>query len=186
MAWLPFLTSHPWLTKTKILIRSTRRATRRNFNRTKGEVSSCEEKVTGLKAQVDVTKRQLKTIQPMQGRIHEVAKSNKKSEALHRDEKSQRQTANGSCFKFFSIESLHNWALTGYSDSSTSLVFCGLSAETSIQLSFSIFPLHPMSPWMSNLAHFQDQQVISCLWQVWTKLGFTRLSQAVWSGKRVV
>ena len=94
--------------------------------------------MTGLKAQVDVTKRQLKTIQPMQGRIHEVAKSNKKSEALHRDEKSQRQTANGSCFKFFSIESLHNWALTGYSDSSTSLVFCGLSAETSIQLSYSI------------------------------------------------
>jgi len=121
-----------------LLIRSARRATKRNFNRTKGEVSSCEDEVSELEAQVEEAERQLETVQPMQRRIHEVAKSSEKSEALRKDEKGQRQTADSSYFKFFSIERLHNWVLTGSSDSSISLVFRGLSAETSIQLSYSI------------------------------------------------
>jgi len=121
-----------------LLIRSARRATKRNFERTKGEVSSCEDEVSELEAQVEEAERQLEALQSTHGRIHEVAKSNEKSDALRKEEKDQRQTADSSYYKFFSVERLHNWVLTGSSDSSISLVFRGMSAETSIQLSFSI------------------------------------------------
>ena len=121
-----------------LLIRSARRQTKRNFERTKGEVSNCMDEVSELEAQVEEAERQLESLQSTHEIIHQVSKSNEKSEGLIKDERGQRQTADSSYFKFFSIEKLHNWVLTGSSDSSISIVFRGLAAETSIQLSFTI------------------------------------------------
>jgi hypothetical protein len=121
-----------------LLIRSARRATKKNFERTMSEVSSCEDEVSELEAQVEDAERQLELLQSTQARMHAVAESNEKSDALRQDEKECRGTADRSYFKFFSIERLHNWILTGSSESSISLVFRGLSMETSIHLSFAI------------------------------------------------
>ncbi|KAL3796053.1 hypothetical protein ACHAW5_007836 [Stephanodiscus triporus] len=121
-----------------MLIQSARRATKMNFERTKAEVSSCEDEVSELEAHVEEAIRQLKSLQSMQGCIQKVAKSNEKSEALRMNEKDLRTAADSSYYKFFSIERLHNWVLTGSSDTSISLLFWGPSAETSIQMSFSI------------------------------------------------
>ena len=123
-----------------LLIRSARRATALRFERTKGEVLSCEDEVADLEAQVEKAERQLELLQSTHEKVNTVAKSNEKVEGLRNDEKGQRQTADSSYFKFFSIERLHNWVLTGSSDSFISIVFRGLAAETSIQLSFAIGP----------------------------------------------
>ena len=120
-----------------LLIRSAKRATKMNFERTKCEISSCEEEVSELEANVEDAERQLNSLQSMQRCIQKVAKSNEKSEALRTDEKVLRAAADTSYYKFFSIERLHNWILTGSSDTSISLLFRGPSPE-SIQLSFSI------------------------------------------------
>ena len=121
-----------------LLIRSAKRATKMNFERTKCEISSCEEEVSELEANVEDAERQLNSLQSMQRCIQKVAESNEKAEALRTDEKVLRATADSSYYKFFSIERLHNWILTGSSDTSISLLFRGPSSETSIQLSFSI------------------------------------------------
>mmetsp|Transcript_17758 Transcript_17758/g.38739 ORF Transcript_17758/g.38739 Transcript_17758/m.38739 type:complete len:571 (-) Transcript_17758:108-1820(-) len=121
-----------------LLIKSARRATKRNFNCTKGEVLSCKDEVLELEAQVKEAESQLETARTMHGRIHGIAKSNEKLETLRKDEKDRAQTTDSSYYKFFSVERLHNWVLTGSSDSSISLVFRGVSVETSIQLSFCI------------------------------------------------
>ncbi len=121
-----------------LLIRSARRATKKNFERTMSEVSSCEDDVTELEAQVEVAERQLELLQSMHEHIHNVAESNEKSDSLRQDEEEYRVSADSSYFKFFSIERLHNWVLTGSSESSLSVVFRGLSMETSIHLSFAI------------------------------------------------
>lgn len=121
-----------------LLIRSARRTTKRNFNRTKDEVSSCESDVSELEAELAEAELQLEKAQSKHSRVKEIATANEKSAALRKDQKIQRQTADSSYLKFFSVERLHNWVLTGSSDSSISLVFRGLSAETSIQLSFTV------------------------------------------------
>jgi hypothetical protein len=121
-----------------LLIRSARRAAKMNFERTMSEVSSCEDEVKELEAQVEDAERQLESLQSMHELIHNVAESNEKSDSLCQDEKEYRVSADSSYFKFFSIERLHNWVLTGSSDSFISLVFRGLSMETSIHLSFTI------------------------------------------------
>jgi hypothetical protein len=121
-----------------LLIRSAKRATKMNFELTKCEISSCEEEVSELEANVEDAERQLNSLQSMQRCMQKVAKSNEKSDALRTDEKVLRAAADSSYYKFFSIERLHNWILTGSSDTSISLVFRGPSSETSIQLSFSI------------------------------------------------
>ena len=121
-----------------LLINLAKRATKRNFERTKGEVLTYEDEVSELEAQLEEAERQLESLQSTNEIIHKVTKTNEKSEDLRKDEKGERQTADSSYFKFFSIERLHNWVLTGSSDSSISLVFRGLAAETSIQLSFAI------------------------------------------------
>lgn len=121
-----------------LLIRSARRATKKHFERTMSEVSSCEDEVSELEAQVEDAEHQLELLQSMHERIHNVAEANEKADNLRKDEKDYRSTADSSYFKFFSIERLHNWVLTGSSESSISLVFRGLSMETSIHLSFAI------------------------------------------------
>merc|ERR1712127_206996 len=70
-----------------LLIRSARRQTKRNFERTKGEVSNCMDEVSELEAQVEEAERQLESLQSTHEIIHQVSKSNEKSEGLIKDER---------------------------------------------------------------------------------------------------
>jgi hypothetical protein len=121
-----------------LLIRSAKRVTKMNFERTKCEISSCEDEVSELEDLVKDAERQLDSLQSMQQFIQGVAKSNEKSEALRMDEKVLRETADSSYYKFFSIERLHNWIITGSNDTSISLLFRGPSLENTIRVSLSI------------------------------------------------
>ncbi|KAL3827200.1 hypothetical protein ACHAXA_006755 [Cyclostephanos tholiformis] len=121
-----------------LLIRSAKRVTKMNFERAKREISSCENEVSELEDLVKDAEYQLNSLQSMQQFIQKVAKMNDKLEALRMDEKILRETADSSYYKFFSVERLHNWIVTGSNDSSISLLFRGPSAETALQLSLSI------------------------------------------------
>lgn len=121
-----------------MLIRSAQRVNKMNFEHTKRDAASCEDEVSQLEAQVEEAERQLMSLQSIHNSIQEVAKSDEKSESLRKDEEALRASADNSYYKFFSIETLHNWVVMGSSDSSIRLIFQGPSVETSIQLSFSI------------------------------------------------
>ncbi|KAL7546492.1 hypothetical protein ACHAWF_009828, partial [Thalassiosira exigua] len=121
-----------------LLIRSARRATKKNFRRTASKVKSCEEEVSELEAQLREAERELETIERTRERINSVAKLNDEAETLRTDEEGRREAADSGYYKFFSAERLHNWVLTGYDDSRVSMVFCGLSPKIGLQLSFAI------------------------------------------------
>ena len=128
-----------------MLIRSAQRVNKMNFERTKRDAASCMVEVSQLETQVEDAERQLMSLQSMHDVIQEVAKSDEKSESLRKDEETLRASADSSYYKFFSIETLHNWVVMGSSDSSIRLLFQSLSVETSIQLSFSINSLSIVS-----------------------------------------
>ena len=121
-----------------MLIRSAQRVNKMNFERTKRDAASCKVEVSQLETQVEDAERQLMSLQSMHDGIQEVAKSDEKSESLCKDEEALRASADSSYYKFFSIETLHNWVVMGSSDSSICLLFQGPSVDTSIHLSFSI------------------------------------------------
>ena len=121
-----------------LLIRSARRAAKAKFDKYKGEASSCKAEVSELEAQVEEAERQLNAAKAVHGKIDEVAKLNEESESLYSDAKGQRKSADSSYYKFFNVEKLHNWVVTGSSDSSIGLAFRGVASETSIRLSFKI------------------------------------------------
>jgi hypothetical protein len=153
-----------------LLIRSAKRVTKMNFERTQCEISSCEDEVSELEDLVKEAERQLDTLQSTQRFIQGVAKSNEKSEALRMNERVLRETADSSYYKFFSIERLHNWIITGSNDTSIILLFRGPSSETTM--------LHLTSPLMPKSAAFQDPRIISCPWHAASKRGSIRLSLA--------
>ena len=136
-----------------LLIRSARRATKRNFDRTKAEVLSCEDELAELESQLKEEERRLQAIQSTQIQIHVIAKSNEEAEAMRKDVKDQRQTADSAYYKFFNTERIHNWVLTKHSESTITLVFRGLSDETSIQLSFSIASTVTLNAKVGRLSH---------------------------------
>eukprot|EP00984_Skeletonema_dohrnii_P030345 scaffold21743_cov144-Skeletonema_dohrnii-CCMP3373.AAC.11 len=120
-----------------MLIRSARRETKKNLLRTKAEVAIFHDEVSELEAELEEAERQLKKLQSSQQKISQLSKSVESAHELYCKEQDNRQTADSSYFKFFSIEKLHNWVLTGSSDSSLSLVFRGASSPY-LTLSFSI------------------------------------------------
>jgi hypothetical protein len=120
-----------------MLIKSARRETKKNLLRTKAEVANCHDEVSELEAELEEAERQLNKLQSTQQRILQLSKSVESAHDLHCKEQDNRQAADSSYFKFFSVEKLHNWVLTGSSDSSLSLVFRGASSPY-LSLSFSI------------------------------------------------
>eukprot|EP00970_Alexandrium_tamarense_P004511 scaffold759_cov290-Alexandrium_tamarense.AAC.47 len=121
-----------------LLLRSARRATKKNYSRQQVEVAECGNEVRQLEAELEKAEFELEQLQSMHERVRQVARSNEQSKALHKNQSESRHTADSSFYKFFSVEKLHNWILIGSSDSSISLVFRGLSSETNLQASFSI------------------------------------------------
>ena len=120
-----------------MLIRSARRETKKNLLRTKAEVATCHDEVSELEADLEEAERHLKKLQASQEKFSQLSKSVESAHDLHCKEQDNRQTADSSYFKFFSVEKLHNWVLTGSSDSTLSLVFRGASSQY-LTLSFSI------------------------------------------------
>jgi ubiquinone biosynthesis protein UbiJ len=120
-----------------MLIKSAKRETKKNFSRAKAEVASCQDEVSELQAELEEAERQLEKLQSSHQEIAQLSKSVECSHDLHCKEKENLQAADSSYFKFFSVEKLHNWVLTGSSDSSLSLVFRN-SSSPFLTLSFSI------------------------------------------------
>ena len=120
-----------------MLIKSARRETKKNLLRTKAEVANYHDEVSQLEAEVKEAEMQLKKLQSSQQQISQFSKSVESAHDLHCKEQDNRQAADSSYFKFFSVEKLHNWVLTASSDSSLTLVFRGASSPY-LTLSFSI------------------------------------------------
>ena len=120
-----------------MLIKSARRETRKNLKRAQAEVASCQDEVSELEAEVEEAERQLLKLQSSQQKVTQLLKSVESAHNLQCEEQDNRQSADSSYFKFFSIEKLHNWVLTRSSDSSLSLVFRGASSPY-LTLSFAI------------------------------------------------
>jgi hypothetical protein len=120
-----------------MLIKSARRETKKNLLRTKAEVANCHNEVSELEAELNEAEKQLKKLQSSRQRVLHLSKSVEGAHDLHCREQESRQAADSSYFKFFSVEKMHNWVLTGSSDSSLSLVFRG-SSSPYLTLSFSM------------------------------------------------
>lgn len=121
-----------------MLIKSARQETKKNYKRTKGEVSSYIEDLSRLEVEMNEIETQLQSLQTAQEDIYKIETSNDQCVTLLVDQKDKSKDADTSYFKFFSVERLHNWVVTSSGDSSISVAFRGVSAETSIQLSFEI------------------------------------------------
>lgn len=121
-----------------MLIKSARQETRKNYKRTEGEVTSNIEDLSRLEVEMNEIETQLQSLQTAQADINKIETSNDQCMTLLVGQKDKSQDADTSYFKFFSVERLHNWVVTSSGDSSISVAFRGVSAETSIQLSFEI------------------------------------------------
>ena len=121
-----------------MLIKSAKQETKKNYKRTKGEVSSYIEDLSRLEVEMNEIETQLQSLKTAQDDICKIETSNEQCMTLLVGQKDKSQDADASYFKFFSVERLHNWVVTSSGDSSVSVAFRGVSAETSIQLSFEI------------------------------------------------
>ncbi|KAL7483876.1 hypothetical protein ACHAW6_009518 [Cyclotella cf. meneghiniana] len=121
-----------------LLLRSARRATKKNYQRQQVEMIHLDEEVSQVEADLKDAERELERLQMMIGKISAISKSNELSEILSVTVKTNRREADSSFYRFFSVEKLHNWIITASSDSYISIVFKGSTSETNLHMSFWI------------------------------------------------